>query len=367
MMPKARETFLKWHAEETTKGTEFNFKKEILHYCRLDVEILEKSCIKFRELFMNQTSSEGYSGIDPFKHSVTLASACNLVFRALYLPENTVPLLPSEGFLPKKQQSAKSLQWLHYMSKKLGSDIEYEYKIGRYHVDGYCKEKNIVLSYNGCLFHGHLACYNADVQSPFSRKSMGQLFQETRERLEEIKNSPLKPKVITVWECQFDAQLKDKSSDAYKIVQEANIAPPLSPRAAFFGGRCNSFKLFHECKEDEEIHYSDFTSLYPSTNKVEKLGVGEVEVIRDNFKPLDEYFGLVQCEVLPPTNLFLPVLVTKSNGKKKPFALCCTCAETEQKTICNHKDQDRIFRGVWISWSVHIVEDHYSVVCLICS
>ena len=79
---------------------------------------------------MSLTSLKKYKGIDPFEHSVTLASACNLVFRSLYLEKDTIPLLPPEGFLPPKKQSAKSLRWLHYMSKKLGFKLEYEYKIG---------------------------------------------------------------------------------------------------------------------------------------------------------------------------------------------------------------------------------------------
>ena len=69
------------------------------------------------------------------------------------------------------------------MSKKLGIKLEYEYKIGGHHVDAYCKEKNLVLEYNGCVVHAHIGeggCLNANVQSPFSGKSMGQINQETK-------------------------------------------------------------------------------------------------------------------------------------------------------------------------------------------
>ena len=165
--------------------------------------------------------------------------------------KDTIPLLPPEGFLPPKKQSAKSLRWLHYMSKKLGFKLEYEYKIGGHHVDAYCKEKNLVLEYNSCIVHGHVACFNANVQSPFSGKSMGQLYQESKQRIKQIKESPQKPEVIEMWECQFNAELKDKKSEAYKYAEEANVSPVLSPRDAFFLSRCNAFKLYHECDENE--------------------------------------------------------------------------------------------------------------------
>ena len=351
MMPKARAEFMRWYDAEVAKGTVFNFQEEILKYCRLDVEILEGACIKFRELFMKLTSLPKYKGIDPFKHSVTLASACNLVFRSLYLKKDTIPLLPSDGFPPPKPQSKKALEWLHYQAVKLNCNIEREVKIGGYHCDGYARGINTVFEYNGCAVHGHLSCYPPTMTGGlFSNgKSMGQKFQETRRRIEAIKNAPEKPRVIEVWECEFDAVLKDKSHEAYQIVQDANISPHLSPRAAFFGGRCNAFKLYHDCAPGEKIRYFDFTSLYPYTNKVKRYPIGGVEVIRDNFTQLDDYFGLVQCIVLPPQDLYLPLLPSKPNGGKLTFALCRTCAETEQQTPCRHDERSRMFRGVWVS------------------
>ena len=34
-----------------------------------------------------------------------------------------------------------------------------------------------------------------------------------------------------------------------------DLTDPLEPRHAFYGGRTNTMKLFHECKDDEEIRY----------------------------------------------------------------------------------------------------------------
>jgi len=35
----------------------------------------------------------------------------------------------------------------------------------------------------------------------------------------------------------------------------------------FFRGRTNAVKLYHVVREGEKVHYLDFTSLYPGTNK----------------------------------------------------------------------------------------------------
>ena len=51
--------------------------------------------------------------------------------------------------------------------------------------------------------------------------------------------------------------------------------------------------------------------------------------------PIDTWNGIVKCTVLPPRDLFLPVLPYKCNGKLM-FPLCRLCCETENKTICQH-------------------------------
>ena len=159
MMQKARVEFLERHGEQIRKGHVFDFDKELFEYCKLDVEILQQACVKFRELFMKLTSFDRYKGIDPFKHSVTLASACNLVYRSLFLIEKTIPLIHPEGYQPKKKYSKKALLWLHYESVKRNCHIKHagnggEVEIGGYFVDGYCAETRTVFEYQGCAWHG---------------------------------------------------------------------------------------------------------------------------------------------------------------------------------------------------------------------
>ena len=64
MAKKEREKFLEWY--ETTKDQTFNFQEEMYKYCKSDVDILRRGCLKLRELFMK------ISNIDPFQY-VTIA------------------------------------------------------------------------------------------------------------------------------------------------------------------------------------------------------------------------------------------------------------------------------------------------------
>ena len=50
MKPEAREAFLVWHKEQVESNYLFDFKKEIIKYCRSDVDILRKCCMQFREM-----------------------------------------------------------------------------------------------------------------------------------------------------------------------------------------------------------------------------------------------------------------------------------------------------------------------------
>ncbi|XP_068735251.1 uncharacterized protein [Montipora capricornis] len=74
MSRKEREEFLRWHQELTNAEYVFDFETEIEEYCRSDVDTLRRCCLQFKQLM------EEVCNLDPFKHCVTIASACNRVF-----------------------------------------------------------------------------------------------------------------------------------------------------------------------------------------------------------------------------------------------------------------------------------------------
>ena len=90
-------------------------------------------------------------------------------------------------------------------------------------------------------------------------------------------------------------------------------------RKSFFGGRTNSIKLKYTFKEDEIGVYSDITSLYPSVNYYDEYPIGHPIEITENFGDPANYFGFIDCYVIPPKGLYFPLLATK--GEKLTFDL----------------------------------------------
>ncbi|XP_057656822.1 uncharacterized protein LOC130894202 [Diorhabda carinulata] len=125
---------------------------------------------------------------------------------------------------------------------------------------------------------------------------------------------------------------------------------PLEPRDAFYGGRTDATKLYYSYKEGEKINYRDICSLYPYINKYGKYPIGHPEVyVGEACYALDlkTTNGLIKCKVLPPTNLYHPVLPYKTNNKLI-FPLCRTCCENMLKEECSHAGEERAITGTWV-------------------
>ena len=68
--------------------------------------------------------------------------------------------------------------------------------------------------------------------------------------------------IIEIWTCDIQHELA-KYSEMKEFFDNFEISEPLEPRQAFFGGRTNATRLYHEARDDEKIRYVDFCSLYP--------------------------------------------------------------------------------------------------------
>ena len=163
MKPEAREKFLTWHQEQVENNYVFDFQKEILKYCRSDVDILQKSCNLYREMFMHVTdTTHDDTGLDPFDKAITIAAYCMQVYRTKFLKKDTIALFPQHEEL-KRKQSHEALQWLSYTAEKEGIYIQHhrnggEKRVGHYSLDGYCEETHTVYEYQGCYWHGKNPC-----------------------------------------------------------------------------------------------------------------------------------------------------------------------------------------------------------------
>ena len=105
---------------------------------------------------------------------------------------------------------------------------------------------------------------------------MRDLLEGTVRRIERFRK--LGYTVQVLWECEFHQQLAS-NPEMIDFVRNLNLDPLLEPRHGFFGDRTNAVSLSKEVADKEKIHYVDFTSLYPWTNKYCKVPLGHPEIL----------------------------------------------------------------------------------------
>ena len=341
MKPEVQREFLRWH--DTQKNIVFDMRKELLEYCRSDVDILRRCCSNFI------STVQELCHIHPFAQCMTIASLCNLIFRSMFLRENTIAIVPHLGYRKKAKQSYLAYQWLSYESHKDNVRIVHgrnqgEKRVGPYALDGYCPTTQTAYEFQGCFFHGCTRCFPATTVNPISQLTMQELFDHTRARIEYIQKQGLK--VIEMWECDWKTYLKENPA-AQQFVSTLDMVEPLNPRDAFYGGRTNATKLL---VENKTIKYVDFTSLYPDINKNGQYPVGHPTTVTEGLDEnnIDQYFGLIKCTVLAPRGLYHPVLPVRCNNKLM-FTLCRTCSNNLQQTVCRHDENERLLTGTWVT------------------
>ena len=152
MKPAERKAFIAWHQEQVENNYVFDFRKEIMKYCRSDVDIMAKCCLLYRELFRKETD------IDPFDKALTIASYCHQVYRTNFLKKDTIGIFSHDRQL-KTKQSNVAVKWLSYIMEKEDIHIQHvrnggEKRFGNYSLDGYCEETHTAYEFQGCFWHG---------------------------------------------------------------------------------------------------------------------------------------------------------------------------------------------------------------------
>ena len=152
MKPGERDAFIAWHDEQVANNYRYDFREEIIKYCRSDVDILRKCCLLYREMFRDETD------IDPFNKALTIASYCQEVYLTNFLKKDTIAVFNNHRQL-KTKQSNDAVTWLSYISEKEDLYIKHvrnggEKRFQRYSLDGYCEETHTAYEYQGCYWHG---------------------------------------------------------------------------------------------------------------------------------------------------------------------------------------------------------------------
>ena len=350
LSPKDRQALETWHQQQRDKV--FDFQKELVAYCQSDVRLLKQGCLTFKRLF------ETLTGFNPFEH-ITIASACNRDLRMNRMIPNSIASEPVRGWRNSINQSRVALEWLTWCSQE--QNIQHVGNAGEVRipavgfVDGYCHDTRTVYEFQGCFTHGCPTCYpnRHEAHVRHFDRTMQDVYETTQQKIQRLKEQGYP--VVQMWECEW-GRLKDTSSDIRTFVAQLQFTAPLNPRDAFCGGRTNAVKLYHHVTPRQKIHYIDVTSLYPWVNKTCVYPKGHPSFISTpGHTDIHQYFGLIHCQVLPPRELYHPVLPYRHDGKLL-FPLCATCVQNEmpkrpwnRSVECIHTDQERVLTGTWCS------------------
>jgi G:T-mismatch repair DNA endonuclease (very short patch repair protein) len=307
------------------------------------------------------------------------------VFRKNFLRKEEIGVIPTGGYRFKDNQSRKAVQWLIFKEREIGQRIihaghgrEYRLTEGML-VDGYweCANEGTtqrhVFQFHGCFFHGCPSCYriNRDKALEKFNDTLDARYERTVATTYRLRRQGYR--VTEKWECVFDEEMRENREmreflENHPMIQIA----PLDPRDAFFGGRTGNIVTRYEVTGNEKIRYVDVCSLYPYVLKTRVFPIGHPDIhVGDecstiigtapnfDFSSLE---GLIRCRVLPPRDLFHPVLPYRVRGKLL-FALCRSCCETFTQTECTHDDPtEREFEGTWVSCELRkAVEKGYLV------
>ena len=340
MRSSARKEFLKWYQARVDENYVFNFKKELLEYCKSDVDILRRSMLIFREEFIT------LGNIDPLQY-ITIASVCMTMYRSDCMPFYSIGVV--KEITRGETYSESSIAWLDWISQRDNVEIKHALNGGEVtlpdigKIDGFCG--NTVYEFQGCFWHGCEKCYTCDTIN--TKNQIDMLTLRKRTQLKNDKIRAVGYDLVEVYECELK---KEKKFSKFLKTWNREFVGPLNPRDVFFGGRTNVTKLTYNFKKGEKGKYVDFVSLYPTVQFYKDYPIGHPTKICNPPQEYDKkWFGFVKCKVLPPRGLYHPVLPVKIKcgaAEKLLFPLCRVCAENKIQK-CTHTDNERSFIGTW--------------------
>ncbi|XP_044594829.1 uncharacterized protein LOC123272194 [Cotesia glomerata] len=365
-----KEEFLEWYENRVNTNNNFNFKEEILHYCKLNVSILRLACSKFRKLILD------CGNVCPFTECTTIASTCMLFYRRNYLKEKQIGILPRSGYRLADNQSRVAIEWLTWLEHSQNIKIIHALRgreiiiPGGIKLDSYREDEDgqkFAYQFHGCFWQSCPKCFKSNRSQPtFKNKNIKHSSYNIRYENTQIQSQKIESSeyyLIEIWECEFNHEKKNNPElQAFLASSEVISIQALNPRDAFFGGRTGNAKTYYDVKQDkngkdiEKIKYVDVCSLYPWVLKRGYFPIGHPTVyvgkecntlcVNNDISKVE---GLIKCRVLPPRNLFHPVLPYRAHGKSF-FPLCKACCDNLVQEECYHNCvSERESYGTWVS------------------
>ncbi|KAL3069044.1 hypothetical protein niasHS_016926 [Heterodera schachtii] len=266
-------------------------------------------------------------------------SACMNIFRAMFMKENQLAIVPEAGYERNDRASILAIKYLDWRAKNEGLTIQHagngrEKCIKNYKIDGWIPEQN------KCIENG---------------KTCRELNETTQDRLTKLREPD--PCGTCIEECEINSLLSDPRNLAMRHFFDdlGNERGPIDPRSAYCGGRTGPLKLFSEPADDEKISVYDIVNYdteYPIG--IPKIIHPSVEQIMVDWNSSNDliYRGLYRVRVIPPRRLRIPVLPMKLD-ERLLFSCCHRCASkfrhlgTRMPHNCEHTDQQRAYCGTY--------------------
>ena len=158
---------------------------------------------------------------------------------------------------------------------------------------------------------------------------MEQLYEDTIRKIDYLEARGFE--VIQKWECELKKEMKE-DEDLKRYIDEYELVDPLHPREAFYGGRTNASKLYHECKGDDEERAILGTWCHVELMKAIEKGYEVVEIheVWHWEQTTDELFS-------PYVNMFLKIKQEASGYPKH-----CVTDEQKQQYIDDYYEHEGI-------------------------
>lgn len=128
----------------------------MIEYCASDVKVLFLGCIQFEKCIL-RLSHGRVSFLNG--QAVTIAGISSMLFRAYYMPSNSIGRNPELGYA-RSQTSVSSLiffKWLNMLRDanglrpiKYAGNMTKEVRVGRFHLDGLDDKR--IYEYSGIFF-----------------------------------------------------------------------------------------------------------------------------------------------------------------------------------------------------------------------
>ena len=347
------------YGEESERiGHNWSLREQIIAYNRQDTRVLAQCLIITRKNFKEKTG-----GLDCFAYP-TMASASINAIQYKFLSKKSIGLIPLGGYGSRGLQSNKALEFLAYRQALIDSEIQTvrsaggeKLLYGKIPIDGWIEDGGIAINFHGCFFHGCEKHFPMDYELNALRMlTWKEIREDTRRIDQKIRRHSDVQQYIVKWECEWDAD-KHADADIAILLAEKKFHARGDPRTALYGGRVEVFCLKREVvDENATIEHDDYQSLYPSVNLEGKYGRGHPRVFYTDFPPLETWFGIVNCKILPSRDCYVPVLPIRMPTKSVVYTLCRTCALTKNLDAeCPHDDDERSLTGYWDCEEVQVV------------